>query len=142
MWGGQCLPSLGMAPTRTPVPALPPAPLVPWTSPYASQGLSFHMWRRKHCPQRYHHTSLASVIGQAMGDTLPLMVSGLLVSSLLGVAEFGAGNELSALLGLSHLLLRGTSWHPAWCMKGIGAEPCKFGKGPQAPSDRGSAIRR
>lgn len=56
------------------VPALPAAPSVPWTSPFPSQGLSFHIWRKKHQSSVLRdptHVSLVWDIGRLWGTLCP-----------------------------------------------------------------------
>jgi len=52
------------------VPAWPAAPLVPWPSPFSSQGLSFHIWRKRHWSSVLRdptHVSLVWDIGRLWG---------------------------------------------------------------------------
>lgn len=77
--GGQCFPPLNRAPAGAVVPALASAPSLPLS------GLNFPIWRRNHESSVFGgpiHVSLVWVIGQAVGDTLPLAASCLGLHSL------------------------------------------------------------
>lgn len=143
--GGSASLVLGRPPAGALNPALLPAPSMPWTSSFPSQGHSFHIWRREHwfsVPGGPIHVSLVWVIGQAVGDFSPGGQRSEAAFSLLGAAEFGAWDELSAWLEAEAI-----SWSEgplgilldAWVGgRGGGVQRqnlASFGKGPRVPID-------
>lgn len=98
---------------------------------FPSQGLSFHIWRRQHwvdVPGGPVRVSLVWVIGKAVGDTSPLVASGLGLHPLSQEQP-----SLGLRMNRGHLLIRGTSRYPAWCLRGQGRTLQAWAEGLKRP---------